>query len=92
MIENQYFKTRGLKYMWMMVMFDLPTETSFERKQAAKFRSFLLDYGFGMAQYSVYVRFTGTKENSQKYVRLLKVEDNENLLKYSYKTDENLYV
>lgn len=72
MIENQYFKTRGLRYMWMMVMFDLPTETSFERKQATKFRSFLLDYGFEMAQYSVYVRFTGTKENSQKYVRLLK--------------------
>lgn len=33
-----------------------------------------------------------TKRNYGLYVRLLKVEDNENLLKYSYKTDENLYV
>ena len=33
-----------------------------------------------------------TKINYGLYVRLLKVEDNENLLEYSYKTDEDLYV
>ena len=58
--------------MWMMVMFDLPTETSSERKAATKFRNFLLDIGFEMTQYSVYTRFTGTKENSEKYIRLIK--------------------
>ena len=67
--ERFYFKCHALKYMWMMVMFDLPTDTAYERKQATKFRKFLLDAGFEMSQYSVYLRFTGTRENSQKYVK-----------------------
>lgn len=62
----------GRKLMWMMVMFDLPTETLSERKSAAKFRKFLLDEGFEMVQFSVYVQFTGTWESSQKYVRAVK--------------------
>ena len=69
---GNYFKTKGLKYMWMMVMFDLPTESEAERKKATKFRNFLLDSGFEMAQYSVYMRFTGTRENSKKYIRMVK--------------------
>ena len=72
MNEEQYFKTKGLKYMWMMIMFDLPTETSKERKSATKFRNFLLDTGFSMSQYSVYTRFTGTRENSKKYIKMVK--------------------
>ncbi len=65
-------KTDGLKYMWMMVMFDLPTDTKHERREASRFRNFLQDLGFSMAQYSVYMRFTGTRENSQKYVHAVK--------------------
>lgn len=72
MSKEQYFKTEGLKYMWMMIMFDLPTDTAEERHKATKFRTFLLDNGFEMAQYSVYMRFTGTRENSQKYIKLVK--------------------
>ncbi len=67
-----FSRSKGLKYMWMMVMFDLPTETKLERREASKFRNFLLDSGFSMAQFSVYLRFTGTRENSQKYVRMVK--------------------
>ncbi len=66
-----YFKTYGLKYMWMMVMFDLPTNDKEERSKASRFRKTLLDFGFNMAQYSVYVRFTGSRENSEKYVSAL---------------------
>jgi CRISPR-associated protein Cas2 len=62
----------GRKLMWMMVMFDLPTETPSERKSATKFRKFLLDEGFEKVQFSVYVQFTGTWESSQKYVRAVK--------------------
>jgi len=58
--------------MWMMVMFDLPTETKAQRGAATRFRNFLLDTGFKMAQYSVYLRFTGTRENSKKYVNAVK--------------------
>ena len=57
--------------MWMMVMFDLPTETADERKSATKFRKFLLDEGFEMVQFSVYVQFTGSQESSQKFVRAI---------------------
>lgn len=55
--------------MWMMVMFDLPTETKRDRKLAAQFRNFLQKNGFEKIQWSVYVQFTGTFESSQKFVR-----------------------
>lgn len=54
--------------MWMMVMFDLPTDTLEERKTASDFRIFLQKKGFTMAQFSVYFRFTGSREESRKYV------------------------
>ncbi|MCX6433001.1 MAG: CRISPR-associated endonuclease Cas2 [Actinobacteria bacterium] len=47
--------------MWVMVMFDLPVVTKPERKAAARFRADLLDHGFEMAQYSVYVRFCASQ-------------------------------
>jgi CRISPR-associated protein Cas2 len=43
--------------MWLMVMFDVPVVTKAERRAAAEFRNALLNIGFEMAQYSVYVRF-----------------------------------
>ena len=39
-----------------MIMFDLPVETSEERKEYRKFRKNLINEGFIMIQYSVYVR------------------------------------
>lgn len=38
-------------------MFDLPVVEKRERKAALDFRNDLLDYGFEMAQFSVYMRF-----------------------------------
>ena len=55
--------------MWMMVMFDLPVLTKQERKDANKFRKFLLDQGFDMCQLSVYLRFCAGKEQAQVYTR-----------------------
>ena len=55
--------------MWMMVLFDLPVLTRKERRDAAKFREFLLDQGFDMCQLSVYLRFCGGKEQAQVYTR-----------------------
>ena len=49
----------GYRFMWMMVMFDLPVLTKRQRKRATKFRNDLLDLGFEMAQYSVYMKFCG---------------------------------
>lgn len=42
------------RYMRMVLMFDMPTQTSGEKKAYRKFRKFLLSEGFIMHQYSVY--------------------------------------
>jgi CRISPR-associated protein Cas2 len=55
--------------MWVMVLFDLPVVEKIERKAATKFRDFLLDEGFEMAQYSVYVRHTPGKEAVEALVK-----------------------
>lgn len=58
----------GYRMMWLYVMFDLPVGTSAERKAATKFRNFLLDEGFEMAQFSVYLRFAESKEAAETYI------------------------
>lgn len=42
------------RYMRMILMFDMPTETANDRKLYRKFRKFLIDEGFIMHQFSVY--------------------------------------
>lgn len=42
--------------MRLMIMFDLPVETSEDRRNYRKFRRALIDEGFLMMQYSIYVR------------------------------------
>ena len=51
--------------MWTLVMFDLPTETKKHRKLAAKFRKDLLQDGFQMFQFSMYIRHSNSSENAQ---------------------------
>ena len=58
----------GYRMMWLYVMFDLPVGTKPERKAATKFRNFLLDCGFEMAQFSVYLRFGESKEAIETHV------------------------
>lgn len=58
----------GYRMMWLYVMFDLPVGTPAERKSATKFRKFLLDEGFEMAQFSVYLRFAESKESAETHV------------------------
>lgn len=47
--------------MWMLVMFDLPVVLREERKAATDFRNGLLDLGFSMSQFSVYMRFCSSQ-------------------------------
>ena len=44
------------RFMRVLVMFDLPTETSLQRKNYRKFRKTLIKNGFIMMQESVYVK------------------------------------
>lgn len=54
----------GLDTVWMVVMFDLPTETPDDRRKYAQFRGFLLKDGFSMLQFSVYGRHCPSDENA----------------------------
>ncbi|MDO4888576.1 MAG: CRISPR-associated endonuclease Cas2 [Actinomycetaceae bacterium] len=58
--------------MWCLVMFDLPVGTKRQRKEATRFRHLLLDEGFWMAQYSVYVRYSPTVAGEPRRVRSIK--------------------
>jgi CRISPR-associated protein Cas2 len=57
------------RFMWLLVMFDLPVGTKSERRAATKFRQSLLDRGFEMSQYSIYMRFCAGKEQADKRTR-----------------------
>lgn len=55
----------GYRLMWVIVLFDLPVVDPEERRQATRFRKFLLDLGYGMAQYSVYMKILSGKEAAE---------------------------
>jgi CRISPR-associated protein Cas2 len=59
----------GYRLMWLMVIFDLPVGSRRERRAATRFRNFLLDQGFSMSQFSVYMRFCGGKDQAEAYVK-----------------------
>ena len=59
----------GYRIMWLCVFFDLPVGTPKQRKAATRFRLTLLDLGFEMTQYSVYLRFCAGKEQAESYER-----------------------
>ena len=58
--------------MWVFVFYDLPNETKKERKEAAKFRKCLLEDGFGMFQFSAYIRHCASKENAEVHIKRVK--------------------
>lgn len=58
--------------MWMIVLFDLPVVDKKERKDATKFRNFLLDNGFGMIQFSIYTKLFSGKDSCEKYYRMIR--------------------
>ena len=60
------------RLMWILTLFDLPVQTKQESKLASKFRNHLLDLGFQMVQYSVYMKYCTSKENSQTIIRKIK--------------------
>ncbi len=58
--------------MWVMVLFDLPTETKKERRDASQFRKRLLENGFNMFQFSIYLRFCQSTENAEMHIKRVK--------------------
>ena len=58
--------------MWVLVFFDLPTETKKDRKEAARFRKDLVKDGFTMFQFSIYTRHCASSENAEVHIKRVK--------------------
>ena len=60
------------RIMWVLVLFDLPTETKKERKNASDFRTKLVKDGFTMFQFSIYLRHCASRENADVHIKRVK--------------------
>ena len=59
--------------MKFLVFFDLPVETNDEKREYRLFRKKLLEEGFIMIQYSVYMRTCPNREFAKKFLPKLKI-------------------
>ena len=63
------YRLSEYRVMWILVFFDLPTETKKDRKAAAKFRKDLQGDGFTMFQFSIYIRQCASRENMDVHIK-----------------------
>lgn len=63
----------GYRCMWIIVFFDLPTDTKKARRQYTDFRNDLLEDGFTMMQFSVYFRHCASKENTEVHLKRIRL-------------------
>ena len=57
------------RIMWILVFFDLPTETKRDKKAYVDFRKNLQRDGFTMFQFSIYVRHCASRENMEVHLK-----------------------
>lgn len=62
-------EAKEVRFVWLMVFFDLPTKTKPQRRRANRFREFLKKDGFMMLQLSVYARVCRGQDAVDKHVR-----------------------
>lgn len=60
------------RVMWLLVLFDLPTETKKDKKEYTIFRKRLMEDGFTMFQFSIYVRHCASMENAEVHRKRVK--------------------
>jgi len=60
------------RIMWVLVLFDLPTETKKEKKAYTDFRKKLVNDGFTMFQFSIYLRHCPSAENADVHIKRVK--------------------
>lgn len=60
------------RIMWILVFFDLPTDTKKDKKAYADFRKSLQKDGFTMFQFSIYVRHCASRENAEVHIKRVK--------------------
>ncbi|WP_240743142.1 CRISPR-associated endonuclease Cas2 [Ilyomonas limi] len=65
-------RLNAYRIMWVLVHFDLPTETKKERKAYTEFRKKIMQDGFQMFQFSMYIRHCSSKENAEVHMKRVK--------------------
>ena len=60
------------RIMWVLVLFDLPTDTKKNKKAYVDFRKNLQKDGFTMFQFSIYVRHCVSSENAAVHIKRVK--------------------
>lgn len=84
----------GYRLMWVMVMFDLPVVDKEDRKSASDFRHALLNWGFEMTQFSVYMRFCTSQKQIETYCKrvesILPIGGRVNILQFTDKQYERI--
>jgi len=65
-------RLNAYRILWVLVFFDLPTETKAQRKVYAKFRKDILKDGFQMFQFSIYLRHCSSHENADVHIKRVK--------------------
>jgi len=66
-------RLNAYRILWVLVFFDLPTETPKERKTYANFRKNILKDGFQMFQFSIYMRHCSSRENAEVHIKRVKM-------------------
>jgi len=67
-----YSRLNAYRIMWVLVHFDLPTDTKKDRKNYTLFRKKIMADGFCMFQFSMYIRHCSSKENAGVHVKRVK--------------------
>jgi CRISPR-associated protein Cas2 len=70
--DDKSEKVSPYRMGWILVLFDLPVTTDTQRREATKFRKFLLDDGYVMSQFSVYLRPCVSYEHMEKHTQRVK--------------------
>jgi CRISPR-associated protein Cas2 len=65
-------RLNAYRIMWVLVLFDLPTETKKDRKAYTRFRKKIMDDGFQMFQFSIYMRHCASRENADVHIKRVK--------------------
>lgn len=65
-------RLNAYRIMWILVHFDLPTDTKKDRKAYTEFRKKILQDGFQMFQFSMYIRHCSSKENAEVHMKRVK--------------------
>lgn len=65
-------RLNAYRIMWILVMFDLPTETKTDKMAYTRFRKRILSDGFVMFQFSMYIRHCSSRENADVHILRVK--------------------